>query len=199
MPQQPSFNQAVMKDLAGYLTQEQIRKIYHACSLLRDQTLIRVLWKSGRRISEVLQLQVRDISFEEKRILWNILKKGRPYRVWKPIDTKTLELLAYYVTKAELSDREHLFHTGYPEKPMTRQRAFQIVRKACKVAGIDTVGDSKPHPHHFRHSFAIDMAKKLKSPADVSKLQKYMEHSNLGATQVYLQFNDSEMGELLED
>jgi len=189
----------VMRDLSGYFKEGQIRKIYYACDKWRDRLLIRLLWKTGRRISEILELKVSDIDFTEGRILWNILKKKKPYKTWKPIDSKTLQLLGWYINEVGLQEDHFVLNAGDPYKHISRQRAFQIVRRASKKAGIKKVGEKKPHPHHFRHSLAVDMAKKMKSPADVRKLQKYLEHSNLAVTEVYLQFGDEEIRGLLED
>lgn len=193
----------IMKDLSGYLKDSQIKKIYYAADKWRDKLLIRLLWKSGRRITEILNLKVKDIDFEEKRILWIILKKkigkGEVVKSWKTIDIKTLELLAWFINQLELKPDYYVINAGNPFKPITRQRAFQIVRRAGKLAGIEKVGEKKIHPHHFRHSFAVNMAHKLKSPADMRKLQKHLEHSHLGMTETYLQFGDFGLGELIED
>ena len=161
--------------------------------------MIRLLWKSGRRISEVLNIKRGDIDFDNRMILWDILKKKKAIRKWKPIDDWTLGLLSDYLLKSNLDKKEYfLLHTGNPLKHMTRQRAFQIIRKSCKKANIDLVGNKKPHPHHFRHTFSVDIARKMKSPADVRKLQMLLEHSNLNTTEQYLQFSDLEMRDLID-
>ena len=195
-----AVNNPVMKDLSGFLKESQLRSMYNVCDTLRDKVLIRLLWKSGRRISEVLRIKVSDIDFEKKNILWNILKKRNPMKKWKPIDKWTLELLSYYILESKLEPNHYLIHSGYPtQKPLTRQGAFKIIRKLGHKAGIDMVGEKRIHPHHFRHSFAVSMAERLKSPADVRKLQMYLEHSSLGMTEQYLQFNEQDLRELMEE
>jgi integrase/recombinase XerD len=198
----------IMKDLSGYFRAGQRKEIYNSCDNWRDKLLIRLLWKSGRRIGEVLLVKVSDIDFENSSILWHIEKKSKKVngkkvkkdlRTWKPIDNFTLRLIKLFVNEQQLSQDSLLFQSPINEKkPITRQRAFQIVRKVCEKAGINYVGNKKPHPHHFRHTFAIEMAKKMKTPADFRKLQILLEHANLGITEQYLQFSDSEIRELLE-
>ena len=192
----------VMTDLRGFMTVEERKKMYNACDMWRDKVLIRLLWKSGRRITEILSLRVEDIDFENKKILWNILKKKKPLKRWKEIDDYTIELLYNYTIKTGQYGRSCLlFQTveGDKEKPISRQRAFQIVRRIGKKVGITHVGEKKLHPHHFRHSFAVDLARRLKTPADVRKLQKVMEHSSLAITEQYLQFGDEGVRDLLDD
>lgn len=192
-------NNTAMKDLQGYLTQQEIKNIYNACRNWRERVLIRLLWKSGRRISEILELKVKDINFEERNIVWTILKKKAPTRKVKPIDNFTIELLGGYIKESNLLNEHYVLHNGNGLKHISRQRAFQLIRRICNEAGIFLVGDKKPHPHHFRHSFAINLAKKAKSPAHIRLLQRTLEHSNLAVTETYLQFNDEELRELIEE
>jgi len=188
-----------MKDLSGYFKDGERERIYNACDSVRDKVLIRVLWKSGRRIGEVLMLKVSDIDFEQRDIVWNIEKKKKPTRKRKPIDEFTLKLLKYFITNDNLKQTDFVFKSPFSNLAITRQRAFQIVTRACEKAGIELVGEKRPHPHHFRHSFAIDMAKKLDSAADLRKLQMLLEHSNLGVTETYLQFGSEDLRSLIED
>jgi len=199
----------VMRDLKGYLTQEQIKSIYNAAESVRDKALIRLLWKSGRRIGEILAVQIKDIDFVSPAIVWHIEKKTKrehgkrvklDLRKRKPLDNFTFRLLRYYVQEEELKYEHYLFSSqGDNSKHLSRQRAFQIVRRLGELAGIDKVGEKGLHPHHFRHSFAVDVARKLKSPADMEKLRRWMEHGNLGITQTYLQFGDDELNEVISE
>lgn len=202
-------NYEVMRDLQGFFKPGERAKIYEAADTLRDKVLVRLLWKTGRRIGEILMVKVRDIDFDNLAIVWHIEKKTKKVngervkfdlRKRKPIDTTTGTLLQYYVEAMELRHYEFLFKSPYnSEKAISRQRAYQIIERLCERCGIENVGSKKPHPHHFRHTFAIELARKLKTPADVRKLQMIMEHSNLGVTEQYLQFSDEELRELMED
>jgi len=205
-----------MKDIQGFFRDGERELIYNRCVSQRDKVLIRLLWKTGRRIGEILAVKVNEIDFENYNILWHIEKKKqkvgtnpetnrpifkkRDLVVWKPIDKKTIDLIIDYITEESLMPESHLFSSPFmPERPITRQRAFQIVRELCKKAGIIWVGTKHPHPHHFRHSFAAEISKKLKSPSDIRKLQMIMEHSNVSTTENYLQFGNEELRELIED
>ena len=198
-----------MRDLQGFLRERDIIRIYNAAEGYRDKALIRLLWKSGRRITEILLVRVSDIDFEDNAIVWHIEKKTKKVegervkfdlRKRKPIDNFTAKLLRHYIYEYGLKDNDFLFPSPvHKDRPITRQRAFQIVRRVCEKAGIYYVGNKKPHPHHFRHSFAVNAVKKMKSPAGVRKLQMFLEHSTLGITENYLQFADDDLRELVED
>lgn len=191
-------NIKVMKDLSGFFKQGERQSIYNSCDSWRDRVLIRLLWKTGRRVTEVLQTKVKDIDFENNNVLFIILKKKVPFKRWKPVDNFTINLLSKYVQLSGLQKEHYLLHGGNPNKPISRQRAFQIVRRLCKKAGIEKVGNSLPHPHHFRHSFAIDLAKRTKSASDIRMVQMALEHSSLAMTEQYLQFESSDLRKLIE-
>jgi len=188
----------VMKDLQGYFKPGERKAIYNNCDSVRDKLLIRILWKSGRRTSEILLLKVADINFEDRIILWNILKKKKPLKRLKPIDDYTLRFLRSYITRNNLKPTDYVFKSPVSNKPLSRQRVYQIVLRACEKAGIYNVGNTKPHPHHFRHTFAVNWAKNSNSPSDIKKLKDFLEHSSLNITETYLQFASEESRELVE-
>ena len=204
----------VMKDLQGYFKEGERKAIYNAAESYRDKVLIRLLWVTGRRINEVLRIKVSEIDFELKAITIHVEKKtkkikdeyGDKIKVKNDllslsyIDEKTINILKHFIISNHLQSNDFIFKSEFnPVKPITRQRAFAIIRKASSNAGIDKVGNRRPHPHHFRHSFAVDMARKMKTPADVRKLQIAMDHSNLGVTEQYLKFADQEIREFIQD
>lgn len=187
-----------MTDLQGYFQPGQRKRIYNSCESVRDKVLIRLLWKTGRRIGEILNVKVGDINFDDMNILWNISKKRRPLKRLKSIDTFTLKLLKYYIDQEGLKSPDYIIYGVNQRTPLSRQRAFELVRRACYKAEVFFVGNKRPHPHHFRHTFAINWVKNSKSAADIKRLQEYLEHSNLRVTETYLQFADEGSRDLIE-
>lgn len=196
---QKEFSGVAMQDLQGFFKEGEREKIYKACEVPRDELLIRLLWKSGRRIGELLQLRVQDIDFKKGMILWNISKKRTLKKAWKPMDTKTMQLLAWYVSYFQLEPDEYILHAYDRKRPITQQRCDQIVKRLCKKVGILKVGNTKPHCHHFRHSYAIDLINKSQKASGIRLVQQALEHSNLKMTEAYLQFSPEELRELVED
>ena len=207
-------NFEVMKDLQGYFKDGERKLIYNGAESLRDKVLIRLLWITGRRINEILNIKINEIDFELKALTIHVEKKtkkvkdslGNKVKVkfdklsLSYLDDFTTKLLIYFINQTQLKDNDYLFKSDFKEnKPITRQRAFQVIRRTCKKAGIDNIGGKKPHPHHFRHTFAIDQAKRMKSPSDVRKLQMTMDHSSLAVTEQYLKFSDEEIRTLVNN
>jgi integrase len=175
----------------------------------RNWLLILVLARSGRRINEVLPLKPKDILWKEKLITWHILKKGyhkvgskayrraqrlgkpnEPYIRLKPIDARTLRALQSYILGNRIGYDDKLF-------PISSTQAYRIIRGYAESIGIDKVGERYPHPHNFRHTFAIKIAKTLKSPQDLVQLQRLMEHSDINMTIHYLTYGDEELRQVL--
>lgn len=205
-----------MKDKQGYFKEGERQKIFNSAETERDRLLIRLLWKTGRRVGEILQITVKDIDFKDSQILWHIekktiktgekiikgvkkdIRKRYDKRVWKPIDKITKDMLEKYVLDGNFSPERHLFYSiKNPLKPISRQRVFQIVRECCEKSKIYFVGSKKPHPHNFRHSIAIDMAKNINSPSGLRIIQTFLEHSDVEMTTNYLQFGNQELRDLL--
>jgi len=186
-----------MKDPQGYLEPEQIKRIIDSCFDFRNKVLLMVLARSGRRISEILMLKPKDINYADRTIVWNILKKpkdvkGRAPRKIKPIDRNTLDSLRKYVEVREIPPERKVFE-------ISRIRAYQIVRDACEMVGITQIGDTKPHPHHFRHSFSVNFVRKYGDNTETLRvLQQYLEHSDIGVTAGYLQFSQEHIRAVME-
>lgn len=184
----------IMKDSKGYLSEEEQEKILNADMKARDKLLIFTLLKSGRRVSEIVgKLGVRpcDINERDNIIRWRILKKktGVYERNIPTSSDLVLKLFEYY--------KENMIPEEEPIFNFSRQRAFQIVRKAGELAGITTVGTKKIHPHHFRHTFGVKKAKGGDA-SDLKLLKDLMAHSSLDATIFYLTYSDKRVRELVE-
>jgi len=108
-----------------------------------------------------------------------------------PINGVLIEMLRNYIRDNNIGDNDYVFK-------ISRQRVFQLVRRYGKKSGVERVGNKMIHPHHLRHSFAVHMAKNIKNPAELRKLQELMAHSGINITAYYLQFNPTESRELLE-
>lgn len=157
-----------MKDLRNYLKPQEIEKMLDN-SKTRDYLIIRILWKTGLRISEVLSLEPSWIDEEDKMI--TVLGKGNKMRR-TPVDRDTILTLRTYIETKGI-DKEKIFK-------ITRQRAFQIIREIAAKSKID-----KPiHPHTLRHSYAVNY---LKKGGNLRNLQINLGHSNLNTTAGYLQ------------
>ena len=188
-----------IRDLKGYLEPEQVEKLIAVATNPRDALLVRVAWRTGIRVSELIGIRVQDIDFDNRAIVIKVQKmrkrdgKTIERRRVVPIDQGTLDMVKEY-----LDWRKQFPYKGDLLFPISRQRVVQICWKLGKRAGITRVGDptisqhTKFHLHHLRHSFAIHCVKRGMS---IERLQKILGHSSPTTTSVYLQFSVADLHE----
>ncbi|MGB8312181.1 MAG: tyrosine-type recombinase/integrase [Halobacteriota archaeon] len=169
-----------MKDITDYLEKEQVDQVLAAagkCSL-RDYLIIRVLWRAGIRVSELLNIMPAAIEFHNQVVNITNGKGGKQRRVL--LDEETMALLSEYISQQNIQDNQPIFG-------IKRWQLHAIIKKYGKMVGLNI------HPHTFRHSFAIHF---VRSGADVRRVQLLLGHANLNTTQVYLQFKDEDLKEV---
>ena len=197
-----------MKDLRGFMTPEQVESMIKSCDNLRDRVLIRLLWRTGMRVSElvrpgtdrspVLGLRVSDILWNENSlIIRHAKRKGNPPRRID-VDPETLAMVREYLDKRPGNSKFVI--------PIGRQMAYLVVRQAAERIGITEVGDplvSKrrhPHPHHLRHSLAVHSVRVTKGNyGDLIRLQHQLGHASVATTAGYIQFSDEEQRKWYDD
>jgi len=178
------YRATVMKDPKGFITIDAVKRMFKLAKerSIRDYTLLNTLYRSGRRVSEVLELKASDINVENTTVLWTILKRRKPTKRWLEVTPELLKILENYTDILDVVGEDKLF-------PISRQRVFQLVRWYGEKTDSLYIGESKIHPHHFRHSFAIHYIQAGNDKIeDLKFLQEYMGHSNIGVTSWYLQF-----------
>ena len=195
-------NYAVMNDLRGYLDYEQIEELLtyilndnSKAKYKRNHLFVLLLSRTGRRVSELLSLNLNDIDFENKEIRWNILKKKSKMMKVKALDTYSVDILKEYCGENyELIET----HNGKIFN-FKRDWARKLVWKYCTKFGIKFIGDKLPHPHHFRHSFAINYLRNVNRNEAIRLLQQDLEHSKIDVTAQYLQFSNEDQRAIKEN
>jgi len=188
-----------IKDLKGYLEPEQVARLIAAATNPRDALLVRIPWRTGIRVTELISLRTGDIDFDNRAIVIKVQKmrkkdgKAVERRRVVPIDQGTLDMIQNY-----LSWRKQFPYKGDLLFPITRQRVDQIYWKLARQAGIREIGDPavskhrKLHPHVLRHSFAIHCVKR---GMKIERLQKILGHASPTTTSVYLQWSSADLHE----
>ncbi len=171
-----------MTKIPDYLEKEQVDEILRAAEMssTRDYLLLRFMWRTGVRVSEVINVTPKDVEFKNGVVNIRKAKGGRQRRV--PLDEETLKMLSDYVLTLNTPEDQPIF-------PIRRNRVFNIVKKYGNMVGV------KIHPHTLRHSFAIHL---VRQGTDLRRLQLMLGHTSLSITQVYLQFNDNDLREAYE-
>jgi len=144
---------------------------------LRDRAILQIMYSSGLRASEVINLKTGDINFEAGYL--TITGKGSKQRV-VPVHEQALSTMKEYIKesrpvflKKKASNYLFLAKGG---KPMTRQRLWQLIKKYSADLSI------KISPHTLRHCFASHL---LDGGADLRALQKMLGHTDISTTQIY--------------
>ena len=146
---------------------------------LRDRALLELLYATGARVSEVVQLDVDDLSHGD---VVRVRGKGSKERII-PVGSYARSALEAYLTRSrpELSRRgratPRLF-LGARGAPLSRQSAWLVIQHAAERAQLT----AHVSPHTLRHSFATHL---LQGGADVRVVQELLGHASVATTQIY--------------
>ena len=144
----------------------------------RDRAMLEVMYSSGLRISELLNLRMNQINFDRGMV--KIVGKGNKERI-VPIGDYALEYLNKYINdgrrKNPRRNSDYLFLNRYGE-PVSRVYFFLQVKKYAQQAGIKV----EISPHTLRHCFATHM---LENGAELRAVQEMLGHANIATTQIY--------------
>jgi len=146
---------------------------------LRDRALLELLYATGARVSEVVQLDVDDLAHGD---VLRVRGKGSKERI-VPVGSYARAAVDAYLARArpELSRRgpatPRLF-LGVRGAPLSRQSAWLIIQQAADRAGLT----AHVSPHTLRHSFATHL---LQGGADVRVVQELLGHASVATTQIY--------------
>ena len=154
---------------------------------LRDFSMLELLYSSGARVSEIVGVNISDISISQTNdgdvTVLKLLGKGSKERI-VPLGKFAVAALEDYFTRtrpglaAKNSKSEPALFLNSRGKRLSRQSAWQIVLDAAVATGL--VG--KVSPHVFRHSYATHL---LDGGADIRVVQELLGHSSVTTTQIY--------------
>ncbi len=174
----------VEKYLPNFLTVDEIDRLIGSIdesvpSGFRDRTMIELLYATGLRVSELVNLKINDINLENRFII--SMGKGKKQRM-VPFGEKAYSYLTGYledVRPVMLKGKRHWFvFVNRFGDCMSRIGFFKNVKKIARKAGIS----KNISPHTLRHSFATHL---LDNNADLRIVQELLGHSNISTTQIY--------------
>lgn len=163
-------------------TEQEIEKMIHSTSLLRNKAIIALLFASGIRVSELCRLNrgdIRDKTFS----VYGKCGKARPCF----IDQRAKYYLELYLK--ERKDNLPPLFLNQAHGRMTPKKVQDMFIYVRKAAGI-----TKPiHPHTMRHSYATNL---MKNGCHIYSLSRLMGHSDIQTTAIYLTLEDPELKEV---
>lgn len=161
-------------DLEQLLNSPNLDNIYG----IRDSLILELLYSTGIRVSELVNIKLKDIHFDEKRI--KILGKGNKERYVLYGEICSQKLINYLNNSREtfnIKNSEFLL-LGKNGTKLTTRFIEKIIKKYQQQANIKV----KVTPHTLRHTFATHL---LDGGADLKTVQELMGHESLSSTQVY--------------
>ena len=158
------------KPLPEVLTKEEVKKLISSADTEKSQLIMSLLYSTGLRVSELVNLKVSDIDLNENTG-WVRRGKGAKDRLFALSDSLSKQLVKY------LDGRENSFIFS-KEKPLTTRNIQKIIANAKRRASLG----KRVTPHTLRHSFATHL---LEQGTDIRVIQTMLGHSSLSTTQVY--------------
>ena len=156
------------KRLPQFLTEEEVEKLIMVADNFRNKLIVRLLYTTGLRVSELVNLNWEDIDFKNKEILVRSGKGGKGRIVL--VDETTLKMLLKYKEMTG-KNRGSIFDLSV----RTVQHIIKELRERAKLT-------KKVTPHVLRHTFATHL---LEAGADIRAIQELLGHSSLSTTQIY--------------
>jgi len=147
---------------------------------LRDKAVLELLYACGTRVSELINIKISDLFFEDDVI--RVFGKGSKERII-PIGSSAIKWINKYLKESRVllmkkaKSENYLFLNNRGTK-LSRMGVWKIVDRYVKETGIE----KEVHPHTFRHSFATHL---LEGGADLRAVQEMLGHADISTTQIY--------------
>ena len=159
----------------------------------RNRTILETIYSCGLRVSELINLKISDLFFEEGFI--KVLGKGNKER-FTPINKHTQSYIEFYITEV----RNHIVpQKGHEDtlflnrrgKALSRQMIFMIIKSLAITINLN----KKIGPHTLRHSFATHL---LEGGADLRAIQQMLGHESITTTEIYMHLDKTYLKEVVE-
>lgn len=180
------------KRLPEILTLEEIKKIInsfdHTPENRRNQMICKMLIATGARISEILNLEIKNIENTDFEFV-KVFGKGSKYRyipIYPELENELKEYINIYRSQLKSSIGSFLLFPG-----IRRENFWKVLNKHALNVGIE----KKIHPHLFRHSTATLL---LENGADIRMVQEILGHASIKTTEIYTHVEKSTLKKIYE-
>jgi site-specific recombinase XerD len=163
------------KRLPEFLTKEETKKLIDSIVNFKHQLMICFMYSAGLRVSELLNLRIKDLVLEKE---YGFVRNGKGGKDRIIILSKNLiPAIKKLIEKENLTEENYLFQSNRNEKYSSRT-IQQIIKKAIRVSGIK----KNIHPHTLRHSFATHL---IDNGSDLTQVQAFLGHKSPETTLIY--------------
>lgn len=171
-----------------YLNPEDVEKLLQAPGGIyetRDKAILSLLYYSGLRVSELIQLNKEDVNFNDASIQ---IKRGKGGTARAGFTHKTtIEKIGLML--ASRNDENPALFINREGGRLSVRSVQRIVKKASLKAGLQ---DKKVSPHVLRHSIAVNLLT-MDDPLDIKSIQQLLGHRSLNTTMIYTKINDNDL------
>lgn len=180
----------LVKHLPEYLTEEEVNKLLDVEVKspydFRNKTILELLYSSGIRISELVNIKTSNYDSEE--CLIRIMGKGSKERI-VPLGDYAIGIMNDYMNNYRpLINKKHIDYVFINNRgdKISRQFIFKVIKKEALKKGIK----KDISPHTLRHTFATHL---LKNGADLRIIQELLGHENISTTQIYTHVTNNKL------
>jgi len=158
----------------------------------RDKTIMMLMYGCGLRVSELTNLKINNLYFEDGFI--RVIGKGDKERL-VPIGGKTVRQVKYYLecyrSLVETSDSKNTLILNQRGKSISRVYVFKLIKMLAEKAGIK----KSVSPHTLRHSFATVL---IEAGADLRAVQQMLGHESITTTEIYTHLDKAYLKTIIE-
>lgn len=164
---------------------------------IRDLALLSLLYESGCRVQELINVKPGDISFNAPSTI-TVIGKGNKVRII-PLSSNAASIIHKYTKVYHLCNTEQQLFTNHRKEPLTRSGVAYILQKYVKQAKMknpELFANTKVHPHVLRHSKAMHL---LESGVNLIYIRDFLGHSSVTTTEIYAKSNPKIKRKYLEE
>ena len=186
------------RKLPDTLSLEEINELINAIDLSkpegeRNRAMLETLYGCGLRVSELINLQISDLFFEEDFI--KVTGKGDKQR-FVPISPLNKKYIGIYRHQVRVHQKiqkgsEDILFLNRRGKGLSRAMIFTIIRQLADKIGLKKTIS----PHTFRHSFATHL---LENGADLRAIQQMLGHESITTTEIYMHVDRTHLAQVME-
>jgi len=187
------------RKLPDTLSEDEIDQLINAIDLSkpqgeRNRAILETLYGCGLRVTELVDLKLSDLFFDEGIIL--VTGKGNKQRFVpiSKVNKKYINLYVDYIRKHQKIEEGHedVLFLNRRGKQLTRAMVFEIIKQLAERIGLQ----KKVGPHTFRHSFATHL---LQNGADLRAIQQMLGHESITTTEIYVHVDRKHLSHVLNE
>ncbi|MEM0139242.1 MAG: tyrosine-type recombinase/integrase [Ferroplasma sp.] len=176
------------KKLPVYLNESDASKLLEMSHTIRNRAIISIFLYTGIRVSELINLKIEDVDFDEN-IIYVRSGKGDKDRIVVMPDICKIAVMDYLKARIKIKSNNTMLFISNKKTKFHSSSIERTIRSVAQRAGISKIVT----PHVLRHTFATSV---LRNGGDIRFIQQILGHSSLATTQIYTHIDDNTLKEM---